>query len=512
MPWEPSDATKHTKKAKTDKQKKAWAAAANSALAKCLDDGGTTKTCEARAIRIANSTLEEQEMTLLQKEIEQPVDDQQTDDPNLQEYQGWMVPDHYSWSATSFSDLDKEIEAQEQVADLQERMAQLWMLMHNTLNDPEIDDKGTALSALFGEFLQVVGLSLSDGDMEETGNVLSLSERDQAELEELAVTAENPRRLPVLVDFVIVKPGMGNTRDNRYYSPQLLERDGSVFEGVDVYATNHKETEKSERTKVGKVRSVVGLSEHGLVGQFLIYDPDMAEKTRNRADAGELSSLHCSIYASGLGRMGEHAGRKAFIVEEITDASSVDLVSKAGAGGHALSLSEMEGDPTMNDKDQKETITEGEQEKVPIEEQETEAPEAEATQDDEAPEAEAPETDADPAPESETEPDSAETTEAAPEFTPDQVQDVLDESDLSPDAKSFLVRSSYASREELDQAIREMTEFVTSLQTGAGRPFALGESEPETPKQVTAAEREKNARDRFKAIMAEVDPTYSQRL
>jgi len=67
MPWSARDATKHTKKAKTTKQKKAWAAAANSARSACIDKGGDPEKCDAQAIRIANSTLEEQNMALMQK-------------------------------------------------------------------------------------------------------------------------------------------------------------------------------------------------------------------------------------------------------------------------------------------------------------------------------------------------------------------------------------------------------------------------------------------------------------
>lgn len=54
MPWSASDADKH-KKGLTPAQKKKWAKVANSVLKECLDDGGSQKTCEAKAIRIANS-------------------------------------------------------------------------------------------------------------------------------------------------------------------------------------------------------------------------------------------------------------------------------------------------------------------------------------------------------------------------------------------------------------------------------------------------------------------------
>jgi len=49
MPWKPSDAPKHTKKANTAAEKQQWAKTANSVL----KDGGS----EAKAIRTANAAI-----------------------------------------------------------------------------------------------------------------------------------------------------------------------------------------------------------------------------------------------------------------------------------------------------------------------------------------------------------------------------------------------------------------------------------------------------------------------
>ena len=53
MPWTPADADKH-KKGLSAKGRRQWAAVANSALAKCLADGGEESECAASAIRQAN--------------------------------------------------------------------------------------------------------------------------------------------------------------------------------------------------------------------------------------------------------------------------------------------------------------------------------------------------------------------------------------------------------------------------------------------------------------------------
>lgn len=49
MPWTPSDATRHTKKANTPKKKRQFAEVANSVLAKTGDEG--------RAVREANAVV-----------------------------------------------------------------------------------------------------------------------------------------------------------------------------------------------------------------------------------------------------------------------------------------------------------------------------------------------------------------------------------------------------------------------------------------------------------------------
>lgn len=49
MPWKPSDATEHTKKADTPKKQRMWAHVANSAL--------TSGDSEASAIRQANAAV-----------------------------------------------------------------------------------------------------------------------------------------------------------------------------------------------------------------------------------------------------------------------------------------------------------------------------------------------------------------------------------------------------------------------------------------------------------------------
>lgn len=58
MPFAIGDVDKHNK-GLSDKRKRQWVAVANSALKRCMDDGGTTETCDVSAIRQANAAVKE---------------------------------------------------------------------------------------------------------------------------------------------------------------------------------------------------------------------------------------------------------------------------------------------------------------------------------------------------------------------------------------------------------------------------------------------------------------------
>jgi len=67
MPWKPSDAPSHTKKANTEAKKKKWAKIANAALASCKAKGD--KDCEGYAIRVANSAMGGLAMTIKNEKV-----------------------------------------------------------------------------------------------------------------------------------------------------------------------------------------------------------------------------------------------------------------------------------------------------------------------------------------------------------------------------------------------------------------------------------------------------------
>jgi hypothetical protein len=140
----------------------------------------------------------------------------------------------------------------------------------------------------------------------------------------------------------IIRPGWGNEQDNNFYPREVLERDAHAFEGSDMYVTDHKSGDKSERTKVASVdRTSIDPKDGSVMGLVTIYDPDLAEKTRNRARANTLSTMRCSIYAKGLVKPDfKKDGRKGNLVEGIKDTPKpdVDWVTRDGAGGHAVEI------------------------------------------------------------------------------------------------------------------------------------------------------------------------------
>lgn len=57
MPWTSADAKSHTSKANTPKLQHQWSDVANSAREKCISDGGDSKTCDQKAIMMANGVI-----------------------------------------------------------------------------------------------------------------------------------------------------------------------------------------------------------------------------------------------------------------------------------------------------------------------------------------------------------------------------------------------------------------------------------------------------------------------
>src|SRR4030066_1528276 len=117
--------------------------------------------------------------------------------------------------------------------------------------------------------------------------------------EDFGVDDANPARAPLTMRVQLIRPGWGNVKDSHYYTPEVLRRDAHVFEGKKMYTTDHRENEKSVRTEVSKVETIEGFTDDGApIAKVIVFDPGFAESIRNRAKAGLLDSLECSVLGS----------------------------------------------------------------------------------------------------------------------------------------------------------------------------------------------------------------------
>jgi hypothetical protein len=151
---------------------------------------------------------------------------------------------------------------------------------------------------------------------------------------------------PLSVDTILIVPGWGNKRDNNFYSESMLKRCSNKFVGAKMYATDHRESEKSVKTWVSTVKEIKGYDpvSGAPIGEVFVHKDWFAQDLRNLAEGNLLDKMECSILALGTARkeVFEKDGRKGHEVESIDEVLSVDWVTRAGAGGHATNLSENE--------------------------------------------------------------------------------------------------------------------------------------------------------------------------
>lgn len=429
------------------------------------------------------------------------------------------------WGITSFADLEAHQAAQESAHEIGELTGQFQSLVGNIMGSPDITNKAQAVSTLTTEFIQKVTSITGEVTMEaETTTTAEVGKRVKSEmksrlheikkqLDELMSWADyddtddpnsalekpsahkesepvqviefaesesgaaisiaeddapptvNDRRSPLKVVIRLIEPGFGNLQDNNYYSAEVLKRDAHLFEGVKMYPTDHRQEQKSADKEVAVIeKSPYGFSDTGApLALVNIFDPDFAEKTRNRADAGHLDTLKNSILAKGTARPGTVSGRKGNIVEAITEANSVDFVTRAGAGGQALNLAESKKeDATMTLPDEKQ---------APIAETETTT----------SPVATTTVTISEGAPASVDTPapvsvDTRILAEA-------DVNTLLSASTLPDEFKEIMRERQYKDQAEFMAYQTKMIERAKKL-TGSGQPFGLGAPGSDRPKQV----------------------------
>lgn len=415
---------------------------------------------------------------------------------------GWYPSDSADWpsvpwGARSFSDIEVAQQAQEATEKLHALTYQFGQLASNILSasEDEAVDRVEALRSLTAEYLGLVESALglvAEADPSESGSPAvqieegaasaetALAETFAGALVGIAEAADGdaaPDAVPMMVDVALIEPGFGNDRDRNFYPKEVIQRDAGVLVGAKMYETDHRPSEKSTRTWVSTIKAIKGFTESGApIGEVVVHDEGFAKRIRALKAAGMIERMESSILGKGLARKGKVDGRDANVIESITEIQSVDWVTRAGAGGRALSISESEGGTmkiaTVKVKgipaevevtdDLRKRLAEAFGEAAEIEEVVL----AEATEG---------ELEGEPKPEGEAEPESAPEPEPAAEaLKAEEVEEILREARLPEPVKARLAEGSYATADVLQEAVRKELDYIKAA-TGSGRVFGLGE-------------------------------------
>lgn len=173
-----------------------------------------------------------------------------------------------------------------------------------------------------------------DGPMIESADIAG----DYVPLVERAIRRDGT--IPVKV----IAPGWGSSG---YYGADVLERDGpKVFTpGVKMFWNHPTAVEESDRPEgdlnalAAELTSAARWDANGPQGAGLYADAKVFTPYREAVD--ELAEhIGVSIRASGKAAPGEAEGRRGAIIQEITNARSVDFVTAPGAGGRIVQMFE----------------------------------------------------------------------------------------------------------------------------------------------------------------------------
>lgn len=143
--------------------------------------------------------------------------------------------------------------------------------------------------------------------------------------------------------ITIIKPGL--SKNNVFYSADVLKAQYKMFEGAKMFA-NHQTDEESAARPEGDVRDWVASvgktwveSDGTVKGYALPTSPEFKSKLELLKSNNMLNQLGVSIRAMGEVHKGEQDGKKIKVLEAFTKVRSVDFVTFAGAGGQAEDLS-----------------------------------------------------------------------------------------------------------------------------------------------------------------------------
>lgn len=362
-----------------------------------------------------------------------------------------------------------------------DKSGQYWQVDYEMSDNVPVFADPTQWVRVFRTYMPVATPAAEVADAGDDSEMVELGEAHASAV--LGILEEESAEGPLQLNVAIIEPGWGNQRDNNYYPKEMLERDAKVFQGAKMYATNHRASEKSVLTEVSQILECpVGFTETGApIARVGVFSEAFAESIRNRNKLGVLSDLHCSILANGKVQTGfESDGRKGRKVLSITEAASVDWVTRHGAGGRALSIAEsdvmlMEAQMSEHDDvlDTEATASAAEEANVEeaalIEEETTPATSDDVETSDEE---QAPDTD---------EADVADEAPAEEQFLAESdVTAIVGEvKNLPEPTRKRLLSEKYHSRYEVISAIEAEQTYLKMI-TDSGKPPIVGESGKDT--------------------------------
>lgn len=365
MPWEVGDVESHIK-GLTDKQKRVWVGVANDALARCLKDGGETKTCEGSAIRQANSVakkVEESGMDLTEVGRMLSTETIKAIDDAMSAIQGGMV----SLKALIGKGATPIISATEAAKDLnvgggidREKIPAEDFAGKNRsfpiVTPGDVSDAASSIGRAGPDNYstdelkaRIIAIAKRKGasfvaELPKAWQALTKESTDLEITGETIMLIEKAIRADGTVPIKLIAPGWGSSG---HYSKEVLQRDGpAAFPAKTKMFWNHQTAEEEAARPEGDLNNLAAefvngatYQEEGKAGPGLYADAKVF--TLYKAAVEELAPhIGTSIRARGMATQGEVEGRKGPIIEKINQGISVDFVTQAGAGGQIVQLFE----------------------------------------------------------------------------------------------------------------------------------------------------------------------------
>lgn len=171
------------------------------------------------------------------------------------------------------------------------------------------------------------------------------------------------------IPIKVISPGWGSSG---FYAADVLERDGpKVFtSGTKMYWNHPTSVEEADRPEgdlnalAAELTTAARYDAQGKQGPGLYADAKVFGPYRESVD--ELAKhIGVSIRAQGKATAGEVEGKRGAIIQEITNARSIDFVTEPGAGGRIIEMFEA-ARPQLGQRNESSEHREGERDTAPI--------------------------------------------------------------------------------------------------------------------------------------------------